>query len=43
MAKDPKKRLGHKSSKEITSHQWFSNINWNDIENKNVLDKNFNF
>ena len=33
LEKDPKKRLGSKGTQEIMDHEYFSDINWNDVEN----------
>lgn len=32
LTKDPRKRLGALGAEEVMSHQWFSDINWTDLE-----------
>lgn len=34
--KDPEKRLGSMGSREIRSHPWFSDVNWEKIIKKEV-------
>lgn len=35
--KNPRKRLGHNSTKEIMDHPWFADINWKKLENKKIV------
>ena len=34
--KNPKKRLGHNSSKEVMNHPWFNDMDWKKLENKKI-------
>lgn len=34
--KDPAKRLGHRSAKDIKDHPWFDKLNWESIQNKKI-------
>lgn len=36
LVRDPEKRLGHKNSKEVFDHPWFSNVKWDKIKNKKI-------
>ncbi len=36
LAKDFKKRLGHKGSEQIKTHPWFEKINWVHLKQKKV-------
>ena len=36
LCKDPNKRIGLKSRKQIKTHPWFQNINWDDVLKKNI-------
>ena len=36
LCKEPNKRIGLKSKKEIKTHPWFQNINWDDVLTKNI-------
>lgn len=36
LERDPKKRLGSKSSDEIRNHPFFADINWDDLYNKRI-------
>ena len=36
LCKDPSKRLGCNDVREIMDHQWFSNINWEDLKSKKI-------
>ena len=44
LQKDPSKRLGGgvEDAKEIKSHPYFSDVNWDDVYNKNVIPPKFN-
>jgi serine/threonine protein kinase len=34
--KNPTKRLGHKSSKDVMEHPWFKDINWKKLYRKEI-------
>ena len=36
LCKEPNKRIGLKSKKQIKTHPWFQNINWDDVLTKNI-------
>lgn len=36
LTKSKEKRLGHNGASDIKSHPWFANLNWYDLENKNL-------
>lgn len=36
LQKDPKDRLGYKSSEEIFDHPWFSNVKWDSLKQKKI-------
>ena len=40
LVKDPRKRLGALGAEEVMGHQWFSEIDWTDLETYKILPPN---
>ncbi len=36
MSRNPKKRLGYNGAEEIKNHEFFKNINWQDVYDKKI-------